>query len=173
MPLPDDTGIPVLTTGRLRLRPPGLADIPGYLDLMMSERARFMGGPYTKIAAWGWFCHERALWQLYGHGGLMIELNGSEETIGLVGINDGPLFAEKELGWMLYDGYEGHGYATEAAAAMRDWAFAELGLRTLVSYVDAANAASAAVAERLGGVRDDTAPRSDPDDLVFRHTPPN
>ena len=38
---------------------------------------------------------------------------------------------EKELGWLVYDGYEGQGYATEAAAALRDWAFNPLGVDRL------------------------------------------
>jgi RimJ/RimL family protein N-acetyltransferase len=53
---------------------------------------------------------------------------------------------------------------------MRDWAFAERRLPTLVSYCDPANERSIAVAERLGAVRDDLAPRQDPEDVVFRHS---
>jgi hypothetical protein len=34
-----------------------------------------------------------------------------------------------------------------------------------------ANAASIALAERLGAWRDDLAPRQDPNDIVFRHPP--
>ncbi len=92
--------------------------------------------------------------------------------VGQVGINHGPLFPEKELGWMLYDGFEGQGYATEAAIALRDWAFATLELESLVSYFDPANAASMAVAKRLGAVPDPDAPRQDPEDVVYRHYRP-
>ena len=99
----------------------------------------------------------------------MIELDETGECIGQVGINHGPLFPEKELGWLLYDGKEGHGYAAEAASALRDWAFATLKLQTLVSYVSPRNGKSAAVAQRLGAILDPSAPRSDPQDLVYRH----
>lgn len=61
---------------------------------------------------------------------------------------------------------------TEAAAALRDWAFATLSLSSLVSYFDPANSRSIAVAERLGAVRDDNAPRQDAEDVVYRHLPP-
>ena len=105
-------------------------------------------------------------------GALMIDLTLTSECVGQVGINHGPLFPEKELGWQVYEGYEGNGYATEAARALRDWAFGALGLRTLVSYIDPGNSRSAAVAERLGAVLDRTAPRQDPDDLVYRHRAP-
>jgi Acetyltransferases, including N-acetylases of ribosomal proteins len=163
--------IPTLTTHRLTLRPPRYADFPAYATLMASPRAVHMGGPFDTFAAWGLFCHDIALWHLFGHGALMIELTETGECVGQVGINHGPLFPEKELGWLLYEGHEGNGYAFEAASALRDWAFATGGLTTLVSYIDPANVRSIAVVERLGGVPDPDAARQDPEDLVFRHSP--
>lgn len=170
MPRTPVTSIPVLETARLVLRPPVIEDFAAYARLMASPRAVHMGGPYDLSGAWGWFCHDVAQWQLFGHGALMIDLKSADICVGQVGINAGPRFPERELGWMLYDGYEGNGYATEAASRMRDWAFTEHGFGTLVSYIDATNTASAAVAVRLGAERDDAAPRQDPEDLVFRHT---
>jgi RimJ/RimL family protein N-acetyltransferase len=164
--------IPTLTTERLILRPLKAADFDAFGAFLASERSRFMGGPYEGWAAWGMFCHEIACWDLFGHGGLLIERLSDSAGIGVVEINDGPLFPEKELGWMLYDGFEGQGYATEAAAALKDWAFGALGLPTLVSYFDPANARSIAVAARLGGVPDPDAARQDAEDLVYRHRPP-
>jgi len=163
------SSIPTLTTERLSLRPPTMAHFAAYRDMMMSDRARFMGGPFDLRGAWVSFCHDVALWDLFGHGALMIHRSDSGECVGQVGINHGPLFPEKELGWLLYDGFEGQGFAGEAAAALRGWAFETLGLETLVSYCDQDNLASIALAERLGGVRDDAAARQDPEDLVFRY----
>ena len=163
--------IPTLTTARLILRPPAFADFPDYAALMASPRSIHMGGPFDTFAAWGLFCHDTALWHLFGHGALMIDLVETGACVGQVGINHGPLFPEKELGWLLYAGQEGKGYAFEAAAALRDWAFTVGGLTTLVSYVDPANVRSIAVAERLGGVLDRDAAKQDPEDLVFRHSP--
>ena len=161
--------IPTLATPRLMLRPPVHADFAAYAALMASPRAVHMGGPFDTFAAWGLFCHDIALWHLFGHGALMIDLIETGDCVGQVGINHGPLFPEKELGWLLYEGHEGHGYALEAARALRDWAFTEGGLATLVSYIDPANVRSIAVVERLGGVPDPGAARQDPGDLVFRH----
>ena len=163
--------IPTLTAERLILRAPVFADFPAYEALLASPRSIHMGGPYNTFAAWGLFCHDVALWHLFGHGALMIDLRSTGECVGQVGINHGPLFPEKELGWLLYPGHEGHGYAIEAARALRDWAFAIRGLPTLVSYVDPANSRSIAVAERLGAKLDPDAPRQDPEDLVYRHRP--
>ncbi|MGE0116752.1 MAG: GNAT family N-acetyltransferase [Dongiaceae bacterium] len=165
--------IPRLTTERLTLRAPVIDDFAAYARLMASPRSVGMGGPFDTRVAWGLFCHDVALWHLFGHGALMIDLTLTGECVGQVGINHGPLFPEKELGWQVYEGYEGNGYATEAARALRDWAFGALGLRTLVSYIDPGNSRSAAVAERLGAVLDQTAPRQDPEDLVYRHRAPS
>lgn len=161
--------IPTLTTERLVLRAPVAADFPAYAALLASSRAAYMGGPFDRRAAWGVFCHGVACWELFGHGSLMVDLRDGGACVGEVGINAGPLFPERELGWMLYEGYEGRGYATEAVGTMRDWAARTLGLTGLVSYVDPENARSAAVARRLGAVLDPGAARQDPDDLVFRH----
>jgi RimJ/RimL family protein N-acetyltransferase len=165
------TNIPTLTTERLVLRPPVFADFPLYSELMASPRSVHMGGPYGAFAAWGLFCHDIACWHLFGHGALMMELRSTGECVGQVGINHGPLFPEKELGWLLYPDHEGRGYAIEAARALRDWAFTVRGLPTLVSYVDPANSRSIAVAERLGATLDNEASRLDPEDLVYRHHP--
>lgn len=161
--------IPLLETERLRLRPQRMEDWPDYEKLMRSERAVFMGGPFSTSAAWGMFCHDCALWQLAGHGALMMEERHTDRCLGQVGINHGPLFPEHELGWFVYSWAEGQGFACEAAAALRDWAFNTRGLVTLVSYVDPGNERSIRLAERLGAKLDKEAPRQDPTDLVFRH----
>jgi RimJ/RimL family protein N-acetyltransferase len=163
--------IPILLTERLVLRPMRIDDFRAYEGMMASSRSRYMGGPFDRRAAWGMFCHDVALWPLFGHGALMIEVIATGQCVGQVGINHGPLFPEKELGWLLYDGHEGSGYAVEAAARLRDWAFGERKLDTLVSYVDPVNTRSIEVARRLGGMLDATAERQDPEDLVFRYRP--
>lgn len=144
-------------------------DFPQFQAMLASQRAELMGGPFDTKAAWGLFCHGVALWQMFGHGSLMVELKSNGFNIGEVGINAGPLYPEKELGWTLYEGFEGRGYATEAAFALREWAFATLKLPELVSYIDERNAASIRVAERMGAVRDDDCVRQNPEDLVYRH----
>jgi RimJ/RimL family protein N-acetyltransferase len=57
---------------------------------------------------------------------------------------------EIELGWMLGREFWGNGYATEAARAVMEFSFGELGLGRLISLIAQANVASAAVAKRLG-----------------------
>ena len=128
-------------------------DFPAYRDFVTSPRALFMGGPHDAAKAWDWFCNDVAQWTLLGLGGLTITLNG--RPIGQVAVCHGPIFPEPELGWFLFDAAdEGRGYATEAATAMRDWAYDTRGLPTIVSYIDPANRASQRLAERLGATLD-------------------
>ncbi len=160
---------PTLETERLLLRPMRMEDWPDYLDLMRSDRSRYMGGPMPETAAWGLFCQDVAQWPLMQHGALMIEDRATGRCLGQVGINHGPLFPEHELGWFVYGHAEGKGFALEAARAMRDWARDVRGLPELVSYMDRDNHRSARLAVRLGAVLDPKAPRPAPEDLVYRH----
>jgi RimJ/RimL family protein N-acetyltransferase len=58
--------------------------------------------------------------------------------------------SETEIGWLLTRKYWGRGYATEAALALRDWAFGERGLARLISLISHENLPSIRVAERIG-----------------------
>jgi RimJ/RimL family protein N-acetyltransferase len=58
--------------------------------------------------------------------------------------------ATLEIGYMFDPAYAGQGYATEAAAALLDLAFGEVGAHRVVARIDPRNAASVAVCERLG-----------------------
>jgi RimJ/RimL family protein N-acetyltransferase len=55
-----------------------------------------------------------------------------------------------EVGYAINPAYHGHGYATEAAAAMLALGFDELGLHRITARIDARNDRSAAVLRRLG-----------------------
>lgn len=58
--------------------------------------------------------------------------------------------AHAEIGYVIHPDSQGHGYATEAAAAVVDLAFTGLGAHRVTGQIDARNLASAAVLERLG-----------------------
>jgi RimJ/RimL family protein N-acetyltransferase len=57
---------------------------------------------------------------------------------------------QAEIGWALDPAHTGHGYATEAAAALLRLCFADLGLRRVVANAFADNVASVRIMERLG-----------------------
>lgn len=55
-----------------------------------------------------------------------------------------------EIGYTVHPGHAGNGYATEGSRLMLRLGFEELGLHRVVGRLDARNAASARVLERLG-----------------------
>ncbi|MFD4658272.1 GNAT family N-acetyltransferase [Kitasatospora sp. NPDC058444] len=57
---------------------------------------------------------------------------------------------QAEIGWTFNPAYSGRGYATEAARATAELAFAELGVHRLFARLDVLNAGSVRVCERLG-----------------------
>ncbi len=82
---------------------------------------------------------------------LAIELPGTGQVIGEAVLKW--LSGEHrrgEVGYLLHPDHEGHGYATEAAAAMLRLGFEDLGLHRIVGSLDARNTGSALVLERLG-----------------------
>lgn len=58
--------------------------------------------------------------------------------------------AQVEVGWVLHPAFQGKGYATEAAAAVIDLVFTEIGAHRVHADLDPANTASAALCQRLG-----------------------
>lgn len=82
---------------------------------------------------------------------LAITLADTGQLIGNVGVRrEGPDHPVADLGYELSPRHWGQGYATEAAEAMRDWAFAELGLSRLHAHCIAQNVASSRVLEKVG-----------------------
>jgi [ribosomal protein S5]-alanine N-acetyltransferase len=59
-----------------------------------------------------------------------------------------------ELGYIFNPAYHGQGYATEAARALVDRAFAEMGAHRVVACCNPANTASWRLLERIGFVRE-------------------
>lgn len=164
-------GTPVLTTARLRLRAPMVRDWPAWRVFALSPRAALLG-PFDAFSAWHAFGHAIGHWVLRGFGWFTLTRRGSDDAIGLAGPWRPETWPEPEIGWALFDrADEGHGFAFEAVAAVRDFAFRVLGWTTAVSYIDPANTRSIALARRLGARRDDAAARlpAAPEAQVWRH----
>lgn len=167
--------LPRIETERLILRPCLLTDWPATRPIWTSpDRAVCIGGPMNDEEAWLDFNECVAGWLLRGTGPLTITLKGSNNNndtpLGIVLIGVKYKDPQAELGWLFTEAAEGHGYATEAAAALRDWGFGELGRGAFVSYIAADNEASIRVAERLGAWRDPVGHPKDPACAVYRYT---
>jgi RimJ/RimL family protein N-acetyltransferase len=154
-----------LETGRLVLRIPEAGDADGYLNIFRDPGVlTFLGiaAASPDDAARG-IERMRRHWERHGLGLFSVVRRSDERLLGRVGfllwdperwVNamredlDGEL--ETEIGWTLGSEHWGHGYATEAAIACRDWALGELGLSRLVSVIAPGNTASIRVSEKIG-----------------------
>ena len=167
------TPAPTLATARLTLRQHLAEDFALMRDILMSARAAYMGGPFDLEKSWQIFAADTGAWALQGFGGWAMVETATGRIVGQIVIQHPAHYPEPEIGWLLLEGAEGQGFATEAAQAALDWARSAHGMTTLVSYVDPANAASIAVATRLGASRDAGAPLpvgETPDGThVYRH----
>lgn len=146
-PLP----IPVLTTDRLVLREPREADFPAMLAFNDSPRSAFVGGGRDRTWVWRGLMANIGHWVLRGYGLFSVETRAGD-FIGRIGMiyNDG--WDEPELAWHLFDGFEGRGYAEEAARAARADYHARISRTPPISYIDPANLKSQALARRLGAM---------------------
>jgi RimJ/RimL family protein N-acetyltransferase len=108
-------------------------------------------------------------WRTDGLGPFIIETTAGEQAVGQAGLmifdtrgwtpstwaNAGS-HAQPELGWALMRAHWGHGYATEAAAAIRGWSRDVRSIDRLVSLISPDNVRSQRVAERLGAAPTET-----------------
>ncbi|WBU59181.1 GNAT family N-acetyltransferase [Paracoccus albus] len=165
---------PVLETERLILRAPQAADWPVWRDFYMTSRAQYCGGgaDITLGHAWRSFGHVIGHWVMRSYGSFAFTLQGDDTPLGMTGPWHPADWPETEIGWTVWTPQaEGRGYAFEAAAAARDFARRDLGWTDIVSYIDADNARSIRLAERLGAIVDPDAAQPKPDEpcLVYRH----
>lgn len=166
--------LPVLQTERLTLRAPVLEDFATYADILMSDRAAYMDGPFDRETAWLDFTSSVSNWLLRGHGPWTVTRSADATILGFVTVQMEWGDHEPELGFFFTAEAEGHGYAFEAARAARAHALNTLRLPKLVSYVDPANTRSRALAEKLGAKPDAAAAAKFEDHatdpvLVYRH----
>ncbi len=148
-----------LRTPRLALRPPTAADAEDLLVYRsIPEVCRYV--PFEPMDAAEvrrridevWTRHQ--LTDEGQHVTLAMELTDGEHAGRVVG--DVVLMWHSrehgagEVGWMLSPDFGGRGLASEAVRALLDVAFGVVGLHRVVARIDARNAASARLAERVG-----------------------
>lgn len=145
----------VATTGRLTLRHLRPEDAAPLLAVFGdAEVMRFGDGPQPAAYVEAWV--RRAIDEHYpaqGFGPYAVVERASGALLGYCGLFAFPDVGgrpEIELGYRLARAAWGRGYATEAAAAARDHAFATLGLARLIALIDPANTRSVAVAQKIG-----------------------
>lgn len=144
--------IPELQTERLKLRAPAMGDFEAYAEFRGSDRAKFVGGPYSRAQAFDQLAELIGHWALRGYGRWMVADKRTDQPLGVVGLFYPDDWPEPEIAWSVFEAGEGKGIAYEAAIASRAYAYDTLGWTTAISCIDTANARSVALGQRLGAV---------------------
>ncbi|HLJ19032.1 MAG TPA: GNAT family N-acetyltransferase [Stellaceae bacterium] len=145
--------IPVLNTPRLRLRRPELRDFDAYAALCADpEVMRYIGDglPQSRRRAWQAFTGMLGHWAVRGYGQFAVESVDTGAFLGRVGLYEPDPWPGTELAWALAREHWGQGFASEAASAVRNWAFVTLRLPGIVSVIIPENRPSIRVAEKIG-----------------------
>ncbi|MCF6117428.1 MAG: GNAT family N-acetyltransferase [Mesorhizobium sp.] len=165
--------IPTLETERLVLRGWRKEDFPAHAAFYADhKRMRYMGGPKSEWEAWTVFAAMLGEWVLSGYGLFAVQLRETRSVIGRVGLWHPSYLDEPELAWSLYAGFDGRGYATEAARRVQVWTARDIGLPALMSFVHPENLPSQAVARRLGATLLPATTLCGEPHLRFRHRLP-
>ncbi len=146
--------VPTIETQRLMMRMPALSDFEPLCAFYASARAEFVGGQMEPEQVWRHLALEIGHWQMLGYGRWTLVEKETGKAGGIIGLWNPEGWPEPEIGWDLFEGFGGKGYATEAATAARTYAYETLGWKTAISLVDPNNHASRAVAQRMGASRD-------------------
>jgi RimJ/RimL family protein N-acetyltransferase len=175
----------LLETERLVLRKPRLEDVDDLLGFVGDDEVmRWIGGKAGgREAAIEHVERWLARWDANGVGPFAVERHGL--VIGRVGLlvwdrrawetstyEKAGENAVTELGWALARAHWGQGLATEAARAVRDWAYAERGIERLISLIEPKNTRSIRVADKLGAVPEELVATPYGPLLVWLHPAP-
>ena len=179
-----------LSTERLCLRPPTPRDVEA-LHALFADREVMDGLGIPPVSA---LDEARALvdrgidgWRSDGLGPFLLEDRATRQVVGQAGLmifdtrgwtpstwEKAGAHAQPELGWALIRAHWGRGYATEAAAAIRDWAYDSRSIEGIVSLITPGNIRSQRLARRLGAVPGETITPADSGRtaVVWRHPVP-
>jgi RimJ/RimL family protein N-acetyltransferase len=146
---------PVIETERLILRQWRGTDVaPNTAMLADPGTARFITVDGKRVidelVGWRNAAVMAGHWALHGFGMFVVEEKASGQFAGRVGPWFPPRWPGFEIGWGIAKEFRGKGYAVEAAGATIAWTFARFDIEQVIHCIDRQNAASQAVARRLG-----------------------
>jgi RimJ/RimL family protein N-acetyltransferase len=138
-------------TARLAFREMTAADLDDMAALLGDpDVMTYYPRPKTQAEAAQWIDWNRRLYRARGYG--LWVISAGDGFIGDCGLTpqvvDG--VTELEVGYHVRTAVQGRGYATEAAAACRDYAASVLGASRLIALIHPDNRASQRVAEKIG-----------------------
>jgi RimJ/RimL family protein N-acetyltransferase len=145
----------VIETPRLILRQWRSDDVAPYTAMLSDPAtARFItvdGKPVEdEMTGWRHTVVMAGHWAIHGAGMFAVEEKHSGKFVGRVGPWFPPAWPDFEVGWGIARDARGKGYASEAATAAIDWAFANFEIAQVIHCIDRENVGSQGVARRLG-----------------------
>ncbi len=143
----------VLETPRLVLREMCLADLDFVASMLAHpEVMRFYPKCYSREEAEAWVRRQQDRYARHGHGFWLVIEKATGQAVGQAGLLmqrvDG--IDEAGLGYIIHRPFWRRGFATEAAAASRDYGFDTVGRARVISLVRPENVPSQGVARKLG-----------------------
>lgn len=143
----------VIETPRLRLREITRDDLD-FLSEMLGDAdvMRYYPHPLDRAGAQDWMERQLERYERDGFGFWLVEDATDGQAVGQVGLLKQMVEGEvhREVAYMIHRPYQRNGFATEAAAAVRDHAFEVLNMPEVVSFIRPENVPSQRVARHLG-----------------------
>jgi [ribosomal protein S5]-alanine N-acetyltransferase len=157
---PMSLSAPTLRTARLRLRPFNDADASALFSLHSNAHVlRYWDSPpwIEQQRAEQFISACRQIAEAGTGTRLAVDRVADDAFIGWCSLTRwNPDYRSASMGYCFDDAAWGHGYATEAARAVLQWAFDTLEMNRVQAETDTRNTASARVLEKLGFVREGT-----------------
>ena len=148
----------MLETRRLILRKMTMEDLDDLLRIFSDPRVMqsFGGALFDRARMKQWLLRNLDHQDQYGYGLFSVILKASGELVGDCGLEHTEVEGspEVEIGYDFLSTYWGRGLATEAASAVRDYAFDQPGLARVISLIRPDNFASIRVAQKIGMVKE-------------------
>jgi RimJ/RimL family protein N-acetyltransferase len=143
----------ILETERLYLREFAEKDLPDLSKILQNEKVMYAWEhAFTDDEVTEWYNRQIEKYDKCGLGYWAVIEKSSNKIIGQCGLLMVEINGENclEIGYLFDNQYWHKGFATEAAAACKNYAFEKLKVETVFSTIRPGNIASQKVAERIG-----------------------
>ncbi|MGD1997925.1 MAG: GNAT family N-acetyltransferase [Candidatus Dependentiae bacterium] len=168
----------ILETERLGMRPFLDSDLEAYAAICADEKVmEWIRGVETREQSAAFIARQQMHYERHGFGLWALVHKKSGDLVGFCGLIQHKIADDSdeeaiELGYRLASDYWGKGFATEAALAAKSYAFDDLNLNRIVSFVQPRNVASCRVAEKCGGTIERMFLRSGVSHRLYVYTAP-